>query len=91
MATKRRNMSKLKSKSLSKSKKVYSSRKHLITFRKSGTKTRKMRGGGSEVSKYVEPVLTEIKSANLTDKTGIIFNIIENISQFILQSLSYII
>ena len=90
MATKRRNMSKLKSKSLSKSKKVYSSRKHLITFRKSGSKTRKMRGG-SEVSKYVEPVLTEIKSANLSDKTGIILNIIETFSHFILQSLSYII
>ena len=45
MATKRRNVSKSKSKTLSKSNKSSSSRKHLIKSRKSGTKTRKMRGG----------------------------------------------
>ena len=45
MATKRKNVSKSKSKTLSKSNKVSSSRKHLIKSRKSGTKTRKMRGG----------------------------------------------
>ena len=51
MATQRRHVSKSKSKSLSKSNKSSSSRKHLIKSRKSGTKTRKMRGGanGSKV------------------------------------------
>ena len=45
MATKRRNFSRSKSNTLSKSNKGSSSRKHLIKSRKSGTKTRKMRGG----------------------------------------------
>ena len=43
--TKRKNNLKSKSKTLSKSNKVSRSRKHLIKSRKSGTKTRKMRGG----------------------------------------------
>jgi len=45
VSTKRKNVSKSKSKTSSKSNKRYSSRKHLIKSRKSGTKTRKMRGG----------------------------------------------
>jgi len=43
--TKRKNSLKSKSKTLSKSNKGSSSRKHLIKTRKNGTKTRKMRGG----------------------------------------------
>jgi hypothetical protein len=45
VSTKRRNVSKSKSNSLSKSNKGSSSRKHLNKSRKSGSKTRKMRGG----------------------------------------------
>ena len=54
MATKRRNVSKSKTKSSSKSNKVSSSRKHLIKSRKSGSKTRKMRGG-SKLAPSQEP------------------------------------
>ena len=45
MVTQRRNVSRSKSKSSSNSNKGSNSRKHLIKSRKSGTKTRKMRGG----------------------------------------------
>ncbi len=48
MATQKRNISSSKSKSLSKTNKVSSSRKHLIKSRKSGTQTRKMRGGSEK-------------------------------------------
>jgi hypothetical protein len=50
--TKRKNNLKSKSKTLSKSNKGSSSRKHLIKTRKNGTKTRKMRGGG--VPKWIK-------------------------------------
>ena len=45
VSTKRKNVSKSKSKTLSKSNKGSSSKKSLIKSRKSGNKTRKMRGG----------------------------------------------
>jgi serine/threonine protein kinase len=45
MTTKRRNVSKSKSKTLSKSNKVSSSRKHLIKSRKNRLKTKKIKGG----------------------------------------------
>ena len=51
VSTKRKNSVKSKAKTLSKSKKVSSSRKHLIKSRKSGMKTRKMRGGARAASR----------------------------------------
>jgi len=47
VSTKNRNVSRSKSNTFSKSNKVSRSRKQLIKYRKSGMKTRKMRGGGN--------------------------------------------
>jgi len=52
--TKRKNVSKSKSKTSSKFNKRSSSRKQLIKSRKSGTKTRKMRGGAPKWMKAVK-------------------------------------
>jgi len=51
VSTKRKNVSKSKSKTSSKSNKGSRSRKHLIKSRKSGMKTRKMRGGARAASR----------------------------------------
>jgi len=70
MVTKRRNISKSKSKTLTKSNKVSRSRKHLIKSKKSDEKTRKMRGGGGEKVKWHEKIrglFSKKKKANSGD------------------------
>ena len=67
VSTKRKNVSKSKSKTSSKSNKVSRSRKHLIKSRKSVTKTRKMRGGGGEKVKWhkkIRDLFSKKKTAN---------------------------